>query len=322
VTGQFVETVLGRVSADALGLTLTHEHLFVGWPGWQYDPVASDQKTAGYETLLARLREARAAGVATIVDATPADLGRDAALLRRAAQDSGINVIASTGYYHEAWGLPVYLRMRSVDELTEILLHDLQRGMEGTDVRAGAIKLASAGQEIGRHEQKALLAAAAASRALGVAILTHAPSPAVAVEQASRLIAEGVAPERVQIGHCDSFAIESLRELLDTGVFVAFDQVAYEQRIDAPGRVRALSALIEEGFARQLTLSHDQIGILGGRQVTLTAHTREFSFLVRETLPALRGAGVSDEAIATMTVANPARWLGHPTAGAVLKELS
>lgn len=306
-----VQTVLGEVRAGDLGPTLTHEHLFVGWPGWDLDPTVPDQKDEQFEVLVGRLAAAHEAGVRTIVDASPAELGRDATFLKRVSEATGIHVVASTGYYHEAWGLPVYLKMRSVDDLTEILLHELTTGIGG-GVRAGAIKVASSGETVGKHERKALAAAARAAKETGAPILTHAASPSVALEQAEALTAEGVRPASIQIGHCDSFPLETLRAVLAMGVMVAFDQVVYEQKCGLTERVASLSALLREGWERQITLSHDQIGILGGRQIPLAAVTRDFTFVHQTVLPALRNAGMTPEQERHLTVSNPADWLcGH-----------
>lgn len=305
-----VQTVLGAVEPDALGFTLTHEHLFIGWPGWDLDPVPPDQKREQYGTLVGRLRAAHASGVRTIVDASPSELGRDMELLCRLSQDTGIHIIASTGFYHEAWGLPVYLKMRTVEELAEILLFELARGVGAPQVRPGAIKIAASGQSVGKHETKALLAAATASKATGAAILTHAAGPAVALEQATRLVAEGVRPGAVQIGHCDGFTLEDIEAVLRTGVTVAFDQVVYQHTVTVDQRVTRITELLARGWEDQLTLSHDQIGILGGRQVPLAGCTREFTYLHNEFLPALRDAGLTPAQEARLTVTNSAAWLG------------
>ena len=305
-----VQTVLGAVEPEALGFTLTHEHLFIGWPGWYLDPVPPDQKREQYGTLVGRLRAAHASGVRTVVDASPFELGRDMELLCRLSQDTGIHIIASTGFYHEAWGLPVYLKMRTVEELAEILLIELTQGAGDHQVRPGAIKIAASGQSLGKHESKALLAAATASKATGVPILTHAAGPAVALEQASGLVNEGVRPGAVQIGHCDGFALDELEAVLRTGVTIAFDQVVYQHTVTLAQRVTRLKQLLARGWEQQITLSHDQIGILGGRQVALAGCTREFTYLHNEFLPALRDAGLTPAQEARLTVTNPAAWLG------------
>ena len=35
-----IQTVTGPLAADALGTTLIHEHLLVGWPGWEAEAPA------------------------------------------------------------------------------------------------------------------------------------------------------------------------------------------------------------------------------------------------------------------------------------------
>lgn len=303
-----VTTVTGPVERDSLGVVLTHEHLFVGWPGWNLDPIPPDQKVVGRSGLVERLRRAYDLGVRTIVDASPAELGRDVAFLAGMARDTGINIVASTGFYHEAWGMPVYVKMRSVDEMTEMLLAELLDSAGVPGGRAGAIKVASAGDRVGKHERKALAAAATASRQAGGPILTHASNSAVALEQATVLVENGADPARVQIGHCDSFNAVDLIQILRLGVFVAFDQLIYLQKATLSQRVETIARLADAGFTSQLTISHDQIGILGGRQVPLAGCTTEFTYAFTDFLPALRSAGLG--AIEhRLTAENPARWL-------------
>lgn len=304
-----VQTVLGPIAASQLGPTLVHEHLFVGWPGWNLDPLAADARVTQYDALLERLRAAYAAGIRTIVDASPADLGRSAAFLQRASRDSGLHVIAASGIYHEAWGFHVYMKMRSQAELAEIFAHELTRGLDGGEARAGVIKVASAGETIGRHERRALSAAAEAAVATSTAVITHSSNAGVALDQAQTLTGAGIPPQRVQIGHCDAYAYDDLLRILATGVMVAFDQAVYAARVSLEGRVAMLARLAAGGHAGQLTLSHDQIGVLGGRQVQLASVSRSFSYLSDTLVPALRAAGVRDEQVAAMMIDNPRRLL-------------
>ncbi len=78
-----------------------------------------------------------AAGGRTIVDLTPRGAGDDPLGLRRIAEATGLNIIASSGYYIDA-ALPDWVRNSSVDELADRLVSDVQTGgVEG--VRRGAI---------------------------------------------------------------------------------------------------------------------------------------------------------------------------------------
>ncbi len=108
-----VPTSAGEVSVENLGVVLTHEHVFLrtealqwGWPGfggWDEDvQVASARE---------RLTQLARAGVGAIIDVTVPGMGRDPALVTRAAEGTGVRVLFATGF-HAAAGLPAALRPR------------------------------------------------------------------------------------------------------------------------------------------------------------------------------------------------------------------
>src|SRR5713226_5168353 len=89
-----INTVLGTISPEQLGITLMHEHLLIGWAGWELDTTAPrfDRKTA-LRNCLDRLKETRDLGLKSMVDPCPMDIGRDIIFMAEAAQASGINII-------------------------------------------------------------------------------------------------------------------------------------------------------------------------------------------------------------------------------------
>src|SRR6202165_1126092 len=113
-----VETVLGPIGLDQLGRTLMHEHLFIAFPGAEFDPTATFDRAGFVAEAVRRLRQLREEhGVRSFVDPCPIELGRDAALMQEIAEKSEMNVICTTGFYFELMGLPVYWRARSVEEI-------------------------------------------------------------------------------------------------------------------------------------------------------------------------------------------------------------
>jgi phosphotriesterase-related protein len=76
-----VETVTGPVSAASLGTTLMHEHVlvdFIGAASVRRDRYDAD---AVFKTALPHLERVRQLGCETLVECTPAYLGRDPQLL-------------------------------------------------------------------------------------------------------------------------------------------------------------------------------------------------------------------------------------------------
>ena len=64
----------------------------------------------------------------TIVDMTPAEVGRHPELMKRVAQKTGANVIAVSGFFPERMGIPYWFRRQTVEELAEFYIRDLTEG--------------------------------------------------------------------------------------------------------------------------------------------------------------------------------------------------
>ncbi len=146
--------VTGLVAGKDLGVTLPHEHLLIDF-SCRYSAAADEEELgpqprlgdrwkllrepAGYrvnligtsvESAIVECGHFMAAGGRTIVDLTPRGLGDDAVGLRRIAEATGLNVIASTGYYIDA-ALPEWVRNAGVGELADRLVSDVQTGGRG-----------------------------------------------------------------------------------------------------------------------------------------------------------------------------------------------
>ena len=75
-----VQTVTGPISLDQLGRTLMHEHLFIAFPGAEFDSTATFDRATFVAEAVKRLKQLRTDhGVRSFVDPCPIELGRDAA---------------------------------------------------------------------------------------------------------------------------------------------------------------------------------------------------------------------------------------------------
>ena len=64
-----VQTVLGSIGLDELGRTLMHEHLFIAFPGAEFDSSASYDRAAFISEAVKRLTQLRVEhGVRSFVD--------------------------------------------------------------------------------------------------------------------------------------------------------------------------------------------------------------------------------------------------------------
>jgi phosphotriesterase-related protein len=313
-----IQSVTGPVEGRDLGFVLAHEHVAASSPGiirsW---PALHGGGEALAERGARALAEANAAGVDTIVDCTTFDLGRDPELLVEVSQRSGVTIIAATG----CWVDPsATMRARTVEQLEAWFLSDLTVGVDGTDVRAGVIKLAS-DAEILPFAATVLEAAARASNATGAPIITHtAAAHRTGEAQADLLESFGVDPARVAIGHSDdSDDLGYLTGLAARGYRIAMDRIPNGALPNYGGqkvedRIEMIVRLIEHGYSDRVLLGHDDpiwAGLLDDDDAARhqASNPDGIAFVSAIVLPRLAELGVPPEAVRDLTVENPRRWL-------------
>lgn len=313
-----IESVNGFVAAAELGHTLVHEHVVCATAGATRSLAGPAGGRAGLiERGVGALQSARAAGVRTIVDATPFDLGRDVELLADVSAASGVTIIAATGH----WLFPsIHMANRTVAELEEQFTADLTTGADGTAIRCGVIKVASE-EEVTPFDRNVLEAAAGAHRRTGAPIITHAAARNRIGEAQAAIFDElGVPPERIVIGHSDdTFDLEYLTGLAKRGYVIGMDRLPCGNLPEYGGRtvedrIDMLVQLIELGFGDRVVVSHDDpiwAGVLSAldQQRHVDANPHGVAFVHRVVLPALLARGVDEAAVRALVVDNPIRWL-------------
>ena len=319
-----VQTVLGDRSTDDLGFTLIHEHLTVGFPGYEWDNTSFDRKKeiAG---AVEKLREIKDLGVTSFVDPCPMELGRDPEFAAECADKSGLNVVVATGLYNEALGIPPHFRSLPADDIAEVYVREITDGIDKTGIKAGLIKTATGGipgmtetaKTIGTHEETCLRAAARAHKVTGVPILCHNDELGPFGRETLDVFEdEGVDFNRVLIGHaCGVGDMRYYFDVLERGAWIGFDRFGID--IIAPDKMRlaSLIGLLAVGYDR-IMLSHDAVHCLMGRpskaweQFIEACPNNNYSHILKNIIPTLAKAGVSEGTIHTMMVENPKSYFG------------
>ena len=316
---EWIQTVTGHCRPEELGKTLVHEHLLVGYPGWQMDALAPRFKR---DEALARgvdaLQELKDLGVASFLDPCPMDLGRDVEFMAEASQRSGVRIICTTGAYKEEEGLTYTFGALPVEEITEIYVKELSEGIGETGIRAGLIKVATGAPAISDYERKLLTAAGRAAAQAGCPVITHTDDARCGLDQIEILTAQGLPVHRILVGHSDGRDDHAYhRSLANHGAYVGFDRFGLEMLIPDEKRIKSTVQLIEAGYVRSLCLSHDSIcagwmgrPIFAGKIVMHPDQIPEWSptHLFKDILPELRQRGVSEEDVETLLVENPRRY--------------
>jgi phosphotriesterase-related protein len=313
-----VETVRGPVEVQELGTTLMHEHVFVLDPeaianyGTAWGPSFWDEEVRVADAI-AKLGAVSEAGIRTLVDPTVVGLGRFIPRLQRINEEVDLNIVVATGLY-AFLELPQFFRYRSVDQLAALFVRDLRDGIEHTGVRAAFLKCAVEEYGLAGDVPTILAAIAAASLETGAPIMVHtnaeARSGLLAVEA---LATEGVDLSRVVIAHIgDSNDLDYIRQIAASGAFLGCDRFGIEHFNPLERRIETLVALVAEGFADRIHLSHDAACfydfMVGDEK--FADEKPDYLLVQRVVLPALLDAGVTQEQIEEMTIESPRRFFG------------
>lgn len=249
-----IRTVLGDVSPEGLGVTLGHEHIITGPPA---DITDADLRMDNERKACDELVSFKAAGGSAMVEMTTVDYGRDIAALARISLQTGIHIIAATGYNKGKFADRISSQL-STQQIADWMIDEIRAGASRTQHRCGVIKAASSLDHAGPHERRVFEAAAAAHLATGVPISTHTEAGTWALEQMQLLRDFGVSPDRVLLGHLDRKPdIGYLREVAATGAYMGFDQCGKHKYLPDAARVELIVKLVTEGYARQLIVSGD-----------------------------------------------------------------
>ncbi len=171
-----VMTVNGPLPISELGTTLPHEHFLVDFIGadstgfhrWNKDTVVS--------MVLPFLMEAKKMGVESIIECTPAYLGRDPGLLQQLSRASGLNLVTNTGYYGaiDNKAIPKSAFDETADQISGRWIDEWENGIGATGIRPGFIKIAVPPDTVlSQVHEKLVRAAARTHLKTGLTINAH-----------------------------------------------------------------------------------------------------------------------------------------------------
>ncbi len=317
-----VNTVCGPIPLAGLGVTLMHEHLLIGYPGWEADtlhpgPSRRDMLSICHD----KIQAMQDRGIRSMLDPCPNDLGRDVVFAAEVASLTGFNIICATGLYKEDEGGAAYWHFRrtlgtALESMAELFIRELTVGIGDTGIKAGIIKVATGVGEISEYEHLVLQAAAMAAVETGAPITTHTDQGTMGQEQQKIFLDAGVAPHKLIIGHsCGSADLDYHLSILDKGSYLGFDRFGLDILMPDEQRIASLLALLARGRERQLVMSHDSVWCTRGepfpREILDNVDPEVFfnpTHIHDHIIPRLLEAGASQQQIDTMLVENPRRF--------------
>jgi phosphotriesterase-related protein len=299
-----VMTVLGPIPPERMGTTLPHEHVLVDFIGAAQTSRARYSAQEAFDVALPHLLRVKDLGCSTLVECTPAYLGRDPALLKRLAVASGLQIITNTGYYGAAGNrfLPAHARSETTEQLAYRWVREWREGIEGTGIRPGFIKIGVDAGRLSDLHRKLVRAAAFTHLATGLTIAAHTGDGVAALEELALLKEEGVAGEAFIWVHAQSEPKPELHaQAAASGAWVEFDGLSPES---VNAHVKLLQTMKRQGFLQRVLLSHDagwyHVGEPRGGDF------RPFDTLFSQGRATLREASFTEEEVRQTVALNPA----------------
>lgn len=294
-----VNTVLGPVPAEELGVVAVHESLLSVYPGAEYGYDVTIDKAAIFDTLKHKLTAFKNAGGGTIVDSTGMFHGRDVYLYESLAKATGVHVIASTGQGPEAMLGGYFLTPQTnpptpwpAEKFANLFTAEVTEGMVVPRIerRASAGLVTTAGTRAGLTEtDESLFRGADAAAELEI------------------ILSEGLDPSRVLIGGLDRRqAVDAgyPDAVAERGAFVGIDHVGVnddEELLRDDERVALVLELVAAGHADKIILSSNSTGVAVAHKDNGVAYTA----VLEQFIPAATAAGLSDQDARRILVDNP-----------------
>ena len=312
-----VESVNGPIDLEELGLTLIHEHFRATDEAARFQFPHLYDEEAEWDVALSDANAVKGHGVRTVVEPSAMYLNRDARFSKRVADESGVQVIIATGVYTYDH-LPQVLMNRTEDEIAEVFVHDIENGIQGTDIKAAFIKCAADEPGVTPNVEKIHRAAARASNQTGRPILAHShPKSETGLAQMRVFEDEGIDPAKVQVAHTgDTDDLDYIERLLATGCWIGMDRYGLDIYLPTEQRQATVLALLEKGHADRMFLSQDWCSTLDyftaaveEQLVPTAAPNWSMTFLFEQVIPELKERGMTGEQLDQVMVENPKRWL-------------
>ena len=313
-----VKTVFGPISPEKVGFTDIHDHV---WKSGGME--VREDKDFGIDNIGKSKNELiryKKAGGNTLVDMQPIGVGRGINEMKEIAKDTGVNLVAITGFHRGSlYDKAHFVYKYTEEQIYEMVLSEVESGIEEndfcgpfvkhSDVLPGLVKCGSGYYKITPLEEMLIRIAGRVSAKTDIPVGTHTHVGTMGYEQARLLLDVGARPERIMIGHLDRNADFVMhKKVLELGVYVQYDCVArvkYHPVSDTMDLIKRLSDL---GYADRIMIGGDW-----GRASYLQSYGGEpgFEFIPKYFPDMMREYGISDDVIDRIFVENPKEFLAY-----------
>ncbi|MDP7742722.1 MAG: hypothetical protein QGF67_14870 [Lentisphaeria bacterium] len=335
-----VQTVSGVIDAEALGVTMAHEHLLLDISHLLpvpddperkklfEQPVSmeitgqlrhgmahnrDDNRLLDVDTAIAAAALFKQHGGQTIVECTINGLHRDPQGLLAISRATGLHIVMGSSYYVDAAHPPEVDQM-SEDSIVAEIVRDVTVGVGTSGIRAGMVGEVGCSFPLTKNERKVLRASARAQRLTGAPLMIHPGRN----EQSPREIVEvlrdaGADVRRTILCHVARTIFEDhdFTELAELGFYLEWDMFGWENSfywpeptIDVPNdatRMKQIQSICAQGYSDRILISQDIC--TKARLSCYGGHG--YHYILEGIVPRMRARGFEETWIDNMLVNNP-----------------
>jgi phosphotriesterase-related protein len=304
-----INSVRGPLDPGALGVTLMHEHVLVDFAGATVVHRSRYDHDEAFVLVLPYLQRLAKHGCRTLVECTPAYLGRDVELLARLSDASGLNILTNTGYYAAVQDryLPPQAFGETSSGIARRWIDEWRRGIGSTAIKPAFMKISVDAGPLSTVDARIVDAAILTHRETGLAIHSHTPDAVAGLAQIDRIEREGVPLHAFVWVHAQSVKDPGvLVAAAARGVWIELDGVAPDS---LARHVDLVVELKSHGHLGRLLISHDAGWYRVGEQGGAPGKFRGYELVLTDFVPALLARGLREGDIDQLLRANPARAL-------------
>ncbi|MFD5495327.1 phosphotriesterase [Streptomyces sp. NPDC127091] len=315
VKSNTVNTVLGPVPAEQLGVVAVHEALLSVVPGAEHAYDITIDRAEIFETLAAKLKDFQAHGGGTVVDSTGMFHGRDVRLYEALSRATGVHLVASTGQGPEELLGGYFLTPQTnpptpwpAEKFADLFAKEVTEGMAVPRVErrgaAGLVATTATPEGMTATDESLFRGAARAALSTGVAVSVRYGSDAV--HDLDVVLDEKLPADRVVVGGLDrkdAVAAGAPLEIARRGAYVALDHVGAkdEAHITDAERADLVAELVRADLGNRILLSSNATGVAKGHP----GNDLPYSYVLTTFVPLLEARALSDEDTQRILVENP-----------------
>ncbi|XP_067677442.1 phosphotriesterase-related protein-like [Haliotis asinina] len=342
-----IQTVTGLLLPDKLGVTLTHEHLWIDSGGFYVEPDAKHiEKTTmpltlpnyGWIThnpyshkpnlnygpdeigdLTEEMMHFKNNGGCSIVENTTIGLYPNVEFLKDLSEATGVNIVAGAGYYVGAFQTESTKALTS-EAMADCIRHDVLEGVGKTGIKCGVIGEIGCAWPLEEFERRSLQASAVVQSELDTPVIIHPGRNPDAPFEILRIFQEaGGKLHNVVMSHLDRTFLEKERllEFATEGVYCEYDLFGIETShyqpyptIDMPSdaqRIQMIKTLVDNGYEDKICIAQD----IHTKHRLTKYGGHGFSHALVNIVPKMLTRGISQEAVNKFLIDNPKRWLTY-----------